>query len=122
MKRKSHLSEKERQVLEEVEMVQREKDVIKQREHENKVVLDRLKKEKKQVRMGVKLTITNRRGVLNFCQPLSTNTNFQSPTLQRAKQEKLILTFTHPPCSAPNRRSSRSRRSTGCGRRRRMLR
>ena len=46
MKRKSHLSDKERQVLEEVEMVQREKDVIKQREQENKKVLDRLKKEK----------------------------------------------------------------------------
>ena len=42
MQRKQTLSEKERQVLEEVEMVQREKDAIKQREHENKKVRARV--------------------------------------------------------------------------------
>ena len=42
MQRKQTLSEKERQVLEEVEMVQCEKDAIKQREHENKKVRARV--------------------------------------------------------------------------------
>ena len=47
MKRKNILSKQERQVLEEVEIVQKEKVRIKVREQGNKKVIDRLKKEKK---------------------------------------------------------------------------